>query len=465
MSFVSVGSVGLNNQVGNTDVLTQKGFYDFDFKESCRFATDTGDDLSDAAGYTYNTAGTITKDANGVVTIDGGTIALNNRILVKNQTAGLQNGIYTVTTLGAADAALVLTRSDDCNSDSEVTSGMFVHVEEGSVNANKNFALTTSNTITLGTTALTFTNILSNAQTSGDVLDDLNTLGAPESDGQFIVATGAGAFAYESGDTVRTSLGLGTAAVAATGIANTNVPVFTSGVADNDFLRVDGTSIEGRSAAEVLSDLSLTSAEVATGVTQFTTTALASTAEAADGVLTYDHSAQTIKYHTFASVCFLKGTKITLPDYSQKNIEDLTLADDVLTYNIDGISNIKDKNVLKNVQLDSMNGKISQSGIRNIWINPTDSYLVINDKLKVTKNHIVHFKRDNQYYFRFADHLTIGDELMNDKEVYESVESIEEIHEKTNVYNFELDKDNTYFAENYLVHHYCELCSGYSKII
>ena len=42
------------------------------------------------------------------------------------------------------------------------------------------------------------------------VLEDLDTLGAPSSDGEFIVATGAGAFAYESGATVRTSLGLGT---------------------------------------------------------------------------------------------------------------------------------------------------------------------------------------------------------------------------------------------------------------
>lgn len=42
------------------------------------------------------------------------------------------------------------------------------------------------------------------------VLEDLDTLGAPTADGQFIVATGAGAFAYETGDTARTSLGLGT---------------------------------------------------------------------------------------------------------------------------------------------------------------------------------------------------------------------------------------------------------------
>ena len=39
------------------------------------------------------------------------------------------------------------------------------------------------------------------------VLEDLDTLGAPASDGQIIVATGAGAFAYESGSTARTSLG------------------------------------------------------------------------------------------------------------------------------------------------------------------------------------------------------------------------------------------------------------------
>jgi hypothetical protein len=44
-------------------------------------------------------------------------------------------------------------------------------------------------------------------------------------------------------------------ATLSTGISNNNVPKFTSGVADNDFLRVDGTAIEGRSASEVLSDI------------------------------------------------------------------------------------------------------------------------------------------------------------------------------------------------------------------
>jgi len=47
-------------------------------------------------------------------------------------------------------------------------------------------------------------------QAQGDVLDDLNTLGAVASDSEFLVGTGAGTLAWESGATVRTSLGLGT---------------------------------------------------------------------------------------------------------------------------------------------------------------------------------------------------------------------------------------------------------------
>ena len=78
--------------------------------------------------------------------------------------------------------------------------------------------------------------------------------GLAVTNGGFIVGDGAN-FVLETGATARTSLGLGTVATLDTGISNTNVAKFTSGVVDNDFLRVDGTSIEGRSASEVLSDI------------------------------------------------------------------------------------------------------------------------------------------------------------------------------------------------------------------
>ena len=84
---------------------------------------------------------------------------------------------------------------------------------------------------------------------------DLTALGGlAKTDSNFIVGNGS-TWVAETGATARTSLGLGTAAVLATGISDTNVPKFTSGVADDDFLRVDGTAIEGRSASQVLSDI------------------------------------------------------------------------------------------------------------------------------------------------------------------------------------------------------------------
>ena len=46
-----------------------------------------------------------------------------------------------------------------------------------------------------------------------------------------------------------------TSDIPSSGISSGNVATFTSGVADNDFLRIDGTSVEGRSASEVLSDI------------------------------------------------------------------------------------------------------------------------------------------------------------------------------------------------------------------
>ena len=66
-----------------------------------------------------------------------------------------------------------------------------------------------------------------------------------------------------------------TVATLSTGISNGNLPVFTTGVADDDFLRVAGTSIEGRSASEVLSDIggqaSLTFGIANTNIPIFTT--------------------------------------------------------------------------------------------------------------------------------------------------------------------------------------------------
>ena len=195
------------------------------------------------------------------------------------------------------------------------------------------------------------------------------------------------------------------------------------------------------------------------------TTTLAKLAKGGNNqVLTASGTNNNPKWVGYGSVCFLKGTKITLPDKSQKNIEDLTLGEEVLTYQIKGLSNLKkDKKVeIMNWSEKSMESKFNQSKIRNIWVNPTDRYLVINDKLRITNLHIIHVKRDNEYKFLPAEKAQIGDLLFTDKGEYEPITDIKQVNERTEVYNIGLHKHRTYFADNYLVHHLCETCSGLS---
>ena len=103
-------------------------------------------------------------------------------------------------------------------------------------------------------------------------------------------------------------------ATLSTGISNNNVPKFTSGVADNDFLRVDGTAIEGRSAAEVLSDIG---ASAAAGSSSIVTTGALDAGSITSGFGTINNGASTIT--TTGAVNFGAATVDSL-DVSDGNI-------------------------------------------------------------------------------------------------------------------------------------------------
>lgn len=85
----------------------------------------------------------------GTQTIDGVAVIAGDRVLVKDQTTGSQNGIYVV-------AAGSWTRATDADNSTEVTAGMFTFVAEGTVGADSGWVLTTNDAITLNTTTLTF---------------------------------------------------------------------------------------------------------------------------------------------------------------------------------------------------------------------------------------------------------------------------------------------------------------------
>jgi hypothetical protein len=143
----------------------------------------------------------------GTQTIDGVALSVGDRVLVKDQGTATANGIYVV-------AAGSWSRSPDAdnNPGSEVTSGMFTFVEEGTANSDSGWVLTTNDPITLGSSALTF------AQFSGT--------------GQIVAGNGL----TKTGNTLDVQVGTGIAIVSDTVTLASSVAgaglTFTSGVLD-----------------------------------------------------------------------------------------------------------------------------------------------------------------------------------------------------------------------------------------
>lgn len=99
---------------------------------------------------------TLTGVATGVLTIDGVSVAINDRILVKDEAAPARNGIYFCTVAGALGIAYVLTRATDNDTSAEIL-GSFVFTEAGTTNAGSGFVNTNTSAITIGTTGVTWT--------------------------------------------------------------------------------------------------------------------------------------------------------------------------------------------------------------------------------------------------------------------------------------------------------------------
>ena len=120
------------------------------------------------AATTANLTGTYSNGTDGVgatltnngtqaaLVIDGVTLTTSQRVLVKNQSIALQNGIYTVTNTGSVSANWVLTRATDMDTSAECDGGDFVFVTGGTTLDNTGWVQTETG-ITIGTSSLVFT--------------------------------------------------------------------------------------------------------------------------------------------------------------------------------------------------------------------------------------------------------------------------------------------------------------------
>lgn len=110
-----------------------------------------GSDIHAAVRVATTSAKTLASEFENGDTIDGIVLATNDRILIKDQAAGAENGIYTVNASGAP------TRATDADVTGEIVQGTQVFVSAGTANAGTTWTVTTAGTITIGSTSIAWT--------------------------------------------------------------------------------------------------------------------------------------------------------------------------------------------------------------------------------------------------------------------------------------------------------------------
>jgi hypothetical protein len=137
------------------------------FHAACNLATTTALPTVTYSNGSSGVGATLTASSNGALTVDSVAATVGNRILVKDQASALQNGVYTVTTVGDGSTPFLLTRATDMNTSgsgyNQINAGNYFLITAGTVNTNTSWVQTTALPITVGTTSLVFSQFSSGA--------------------------------------------------------------------------------------------------------------------------------------------------------------------------------------------------------------------------------------------------------------------------------------------------------------
>jgi len=150
------------------DSLATKEYVDsassgLDVKDSTRVATTA----NLAATYDQSNGRLDNSGTQAALSIDGVTLSLNDRVLVKDQTEARQNGIYIVEIVGTNSTNWRLTRAQDANVGSDITGGTFTFVEEGTANSDNGYVFTHNGTPVITDSTLSSNTELPVSQFSG----------------------------------------------------------------------------------------------------------------------------------------------------------------------------------------------------------------------------------------------------------------------------------------------------------
>jgi len=163
--------------------------------------------------------------------------------------------------------------------------------------------------------------------------------------------------------------------------------------------------------------------------------------------------------------CFLFGTKITMANGSLKNIEDLKLGDELLTFRIPGLAqsdNSEDWYPTSKWSTDSIsNFTKTTTKVSHIRTGPFWRHYVINGQYRVTYEHMIFAKRESIYQFIRVDGLRLGDFFLDANKNEIEITNIEQVYVMSSTVELDVEENDMYFADGILVHNFYD--SGYYK--
>lgn len=160
-STATTQSPGDNSTKLATTAYVQAAIFATDIIAACKYATTSALAASIYNNGSSGVGATLTEVGLGALVLDGSTPSVADRVLIKNQVSTFQNGVYTVTTVGSAGVAFVLTRALDYDDSFEVNLGDQVFITSGTTLSNTTWTQNGTENPVMGTNAITF------AQTAG----------------------------------------------------------------------------------------------------------------------------------------------------------------------------------------------------------------------------------------------------------------------------------------------------------
>ena len=160
--------------------------------------------------------------------------------------------------------------------------------------------------------------------------------------------------------------------------------------------------------------------------------------------------------------CVVEGTKITLNDKETVPIESIKVGQEVLSFDLNTLQKSQKYDILVKMKTNQFDGVFQEDLVKNVWKNTVEEYYLINDKLKITKDHIVLAKRDETYYWTKVEQLLLNDYLFTELNIFERIKSIIIVKEPVKVFNLEVNRVFNYFANSYLIHNGapCSACAA-----